>query len=40
MNPAMHHMMNLFLHIANSLLLFLVFKRMTGEIWQSDLVAA
>lgn len=40
MNPAMHHMMNLFLHIANSLLLFLVFKRMTGEIWQSAFVAA
>ena len=40
MNPSMHHMMNLFLHIANSLLLFLVFKRMTGEIWQSAFVAA
>jgi len=31
---------NLFFHIANSLLLFLVFFRMTGAIWQSAFVAA
>ena len=31
---------NLFFHIANSLLLFLVLFRMTGAIWQSAFVAA
>jgi tetratricopeptide (TPR) repeat protein len=39
MNPSMHHLMNLFLHIANSLLLFMVLKRMTGALWQSAFVA-
>ena len=39
MNPSMHHLMNLFLHIANSLLLFIILKRMTGAIWQSAFVA-
>jgi hypothetical protein len=39
MNPSMHHLMNLFLHISNSLLLFIIFKRMTGSIWQSAFVA-
>lgn len=36
----MHHLTNLFLHIANTLLLFLVLKRMTGALWQSVFVAA
>jgi Flp pilus assembly protein TadD len=36
----MHHLTNLFFHIANTLLLFLVFKRMTGTLWQSAFVAA
>jgi len=36
----MHHLTNLFFHIANTLLLFLVLKRMTGELWQSAFVAA
>jgi len=40
MNPFMHHLINLFLHIANVLLLFLVFKRMTGSLWKSAFVAA
>jgi tetratricopeptide (TPR) repeat protein len=40
MNPAMHHLMNLFLHIANSLLLYFVFKRMTGANWESAFIAA
>jgi len=31
---------NLFFHIANSLLLFLILFRMTGAIWQSAFVAA
>jgi tetratricopeptide (TPR) repeat protein len=36
----MHHLINLFLHIANTLLLFMVLKRMTGALWQSAFVAA
>jgi len=40
MNPGRHHMTNVLLHILNALLLFLVFKRMTGGIWQSGFVAA
>ncbi|MGB2930536.1 MAG: tetratricopeptide repeat protein [Desulfobacterales bacterium] len=40
MNPGQHHMTNVLLHILNTLLLFLVFKRMTGKLWQSGFVAA
>jgi len=40
MNPGSHHMTNVLFHIVNSMLLFIVFKRMTGRIWQSALVAA
>ncbi len=40
MNPAGHHLMNLFLHVANTLLLFAVLKRMTGAVWRSVFVAA
>jgi len=40
LNAGRHHQVNLFLHMANSLLLFLVFKRMTGARWQSAFVAA
>ncbi|MHC4423676.1 MAG: tetratricopeptide repeat protein [Planctomycetota bacterium] len=35
-----HHLTNLFLHIANTLLLFAVLKRMTGALWRSAFVAA
>ncbi|MHC4706195.1 MAG: glycosyltransferase family 39 protein [Planctomycetota bacterium] len=35
-----HHLTNLFLHIANSLLLFTVLKRMTSALWPSAFVAA
>ena len=38
--PAGFHLTNLFFHIANTLLLFLVLKQMTNEIWQSAFVAA
>ena len=34
-----HHLTSLMLHIANSLLLFLVFKLMTGAFWRSAAVA-
>ncbi|MGD0821806.1 MAG: tetratricopeptide repeat protein [Desulfomonilia bacterium] len=40
MNPGMHHLTNVFLHIANSLLLFFIFFRMTGEKWKCAVVAA
>jgi len=40
MNPGRHHLANLLFHIANTLLLFVVFKRMTGYLWQSAMVAA
>jgi len=40
MNPGRHHLTNLMLHIANTVLLFIVFRRMTGALWCSSLVAA
>jgi len=39
LNPKGFLLTNLFFHIANSLLLFLVLFRMTGAIWQSAFVA-
>jgi tetratricopeptide (TPR) repeat protein len=35
-----HHLMSLFFHVANTLLLFLVLKKMTGQVWPSAFVAA
>ncbi|MGD0746151.1 MAG: tetratricopeptide repeat protein [Verrucomicrobiota bacterium] len=35
-----HHLVNLLFHVADALLLFLVWRRMTGEVWPSALVAA
>ena len=35
-----YHLTNLLLHLANVLLLFLVFKLMTGGLWRSGFVAA
>jgi Flp pilus assembly protein TadD len=40
LNPMGHHLTNLLLHLANTLLLFIVLKQMTGAIWRSGLVAA
>ncbi len=40
LNPVWHHLVNLLFHIANALLLFWVFKRMTGKVWLSGFVAA
>ena len=40
MNAGRHHRTNLILHIANSLLLFLVLGRMTKALWRSAFVAA
>jgi len=40
LNPGGYHLTNLFLHIANTLLLFLVLKRITQCPWRSGFVAA
>ena len=40
LRPAGHHLTNVLLHAANSLLLFLVLSRMTGAMWRSVCVAA
>jgi Flp pilus assembly protein TadD len=40
LHPWGYHLTNLLLHAANTLLLFLVFRRMTGAPWPSALVAA
>jgi Tfp pilus assembly protein PilF len=40
LNPGGHHLTNLLLHLANTLLLFLVLGRMTGALWRSFFVAA
>jgi len=35
-----HHLTNLLFHISNTLLLFIVFRRMTGALWRSAFIAA
>lgn len=40
LDPSKHHLVNLFFHLINTLLLFIVLKRMTGCHWQSLIVAA
>lgn len=40
LNPMGHHWINLQLHIANTILLFLFFNWATGAVWRSGLVAA
>jgi len=40
LNPGPHHLVNLGLHIANTLLLFTVLWRMTSAHWRSAFVAA
>ena len=39
-HPKGHHLTNLFFHIANALILFMVLLRMTGALWQSGFIAA
>jgi protein O-mannosyl-transferase len=39
MNPGGYHLTNVLLHLANSILLFLLLRRMTGELWLSALTA-
>jgi Tfp pilus assembly protein PilF len=40
LQPSGHHFTNVLLHAAVAVLLFLVFKKMTGALWRSALVAA
>ncbi|MCL6520459.1 MAG: tetratricopeptide repeat protein [Armatimonadetes bacterium] len=40
LNPMGHHLMNLLIHLANTLLLFSVLRRMTEAVWRSAFVAA
>jgi hypothetical protein len=40
LNARAHHMVNLLLHVANTLVLFLVLMRATGTFWRSGFVAA
>jgi len=40
LNPGMHHIMNLFFHIINSLLLFFLIWKMTHDYWKSLFIAA
>jgi protein O-mannosyl-transferase len=40
LQPGGHHLTNLLIHIANILLLFIIFKKMTGKIWPSAFIAA
>jgi len=40
LKAGMHHLTNLLFHIANTLLLFLLLNRMTGNLWRSAFVAA
>jgi tetratricopeptide (TPR) repeat protein len=40
LNPGAHHLVNLLFHIANTLLLFVWLKNLTGATWRSAFVAA
>lgn len=39
LSPGRHHLTNVFFHTINTLLIFLIFRRMTGKDWQSGVVA-
>jgi hypothetical protein len=40
LHPGGYHLTNLLLHLANTVLLFAVLRRMTGSAWRSGFVAA
>ena len=40
LNPGGHHLMSVLLHAANAVLVFLVFRRMTGAFWRCAVLAA
>ena len=39
LKPAGHHLMNVLFHVLNTLLVFLVFLRMTGAFWRCAMLA-
>lgn len=39
MHPRGHHLVNLIFHLANTVLVFLVFKKLAGEIWKPFVIA-
>ncbi len=39
LNPGWHHLTSLFIHLANTLILFFALKRMTDALWRSAFVA-
>jgi hypothetical protein len=39
-NPGAHHATNILFHLVNSVLAFIVFRKMTGDFWKSAIVAA
>src|ERR1700756_3890310 len=40
LHPGGHHLTNVVLHTANTIVLFLLLRRMTGDLWRSAFVAA
>ena len=40
LRPAGHHLTNVLLHAVNTLLVFFLFRKMTGAVWRSALLAA
>ncbi len=40
LKPGAHHLVNVLLHLINAILVFFLFKRMTGAVWRSAIVAA
>jgi len=40
LRPGWHHLGNVILHIANCILVFLIFRRLTGAFWRSAVLAA
>jgi Flp pilus assembly protein TadD len=40
LRPGWHHLTSVLLHVANTVLLFIVLRRMTGARWRSSMVAA
>jgi tetratricopeptide (TPR) repeat protein len=40
LNPGMHHLINVFLHIASSIILFFILKQATGALWRSAIAAS
>ena len=40
MNAGGHHLTNVVFHILNTLLLFMLFSKMTGDVWKCSFIAA